>query len=58
MYDTHALEETNDGLRLTNKLVVTGLLKFLWIKLVAQNVAATVPQDMDVLVNRAKSHEA
>lgn len=57
MYDTHELEETKDGLLLTNRLVVTGPLKFLWVKLVAQNVAATVPQDMNVLVNRAKSYE-
>lgn len=58
MYDTHELEETKEGLRLTNRLVVTGPLTFLWVKLVAQNVAATVPHDMDVLISRAKSHEA
>jgi hypothetical protein len=54
MYDTHALEETTNGLRLTNTLVVTGPLKFLWIKLVAQNVADTVLQEMDALVNLAR----
>jgi hypothetical protein len=54
MYDTHALEETADGLRLTNTLVVTGPLKFLWVKLVAQNVAETVPQEMDALVNLSR----
>ena|SRR3990167_3610774 len=54
MYDTHAMEETSKGLRLTNTLVVTGLLKFLWIKLVAQNVADTVPQEMDALVKFAR----
>jgi hypothetical protein len=56
MYDTHALEETSDGIRLTNTLVVTGPLKFLWIKLVAKNVADTVPQEIDALVNLARSH--
>ena len=35
MYDTHALEDTPDGLKLINTLVVTGPLKWLWIKLVA-----------------------
>jgi len=55
MYDTHALEETKEGLCLTNTLVVTGLLKLLWIKLVAQNVADTVPQEMDALVNLARA---
>jgi hypothetical protein len=55
MYDTHEMEETKEGLRLSNKLVVTGPLKFLWIKLVAQNVANTVPGEMDALVNLARS---
>jgi hypothetical protein len=51
MHDTNAIEETSEGLRLTNTLVVTGPLKWLWIKLVATNVAATVPDEMDALVN-------
>lgn len=34
--------------------VVTGPLKFLWIKLVAQNVADTVPQEMEALVDLAR----
>lgn len=54
MIDTHALEETSDGLKLTNTLTVTGPLKWLWIKLVAQNVADTVPNDMEALVNLAR----
>lgn len=55
MYDTHELEETKEGLRLTNTLKVTGPLGCLWIKLVAQNVADTVPQEMEVLVDLARS---
>ncbi len=54
MYDTHAMEETPDGLKLTNTLVVTGLLKWLWIKLVAQNVADTVPAETEALVKLAR----
>lgn len=54
MYDTHEMEETPNGLRLTNTLVVTGPLKFLWVKLVAQNVADTVPQEMEALVDLAR----
>ncbi len=54
MYDTHAMEDTADGLKLTNKLVVTGPLKWLWIKLVAQNVADTVPEEMESLVKLAR----
>ena len=55
MYDTHMIEENQDGLKLTNTLVVTGPLKWLWIKLVAQNVADTVPQEMEALVNLSKA---
>jgi len=53
MYDTHALEETPNGLQLTNILVVTGPLKWLWIKLVAQDVANTVPDEMEALIELA-----
>jgi hypothetical protein len=55
MVDTHAMEETADGLKLTNKLVVTGPLKWLWIKLVAQNVADTIPEETENLVKLARS---
>jgi len=51
MYDTHTIEETKDGLLLTNTLIVTGPLKWIWIKLVAQNVASTVPNDMKALIH-------
>lgn len=57
MLDTHSMEEKNDGILLTNKLVVTGPLKWLWIKLVAANVAATVPNEMEALVNLAKKNK-
>lgn len=54
MYDTHALEETAEGVKLTNTLVVTGPLKWLWIKLVAQNVANSVPDETEALVRLAR----
>jgi len=55
MYDTHALEETVNGLLLTNTLVVTGPLKWLWIKLVAAHIADTVPDEMNALVDLART---
>lgn len=55
MYYTHTMEETVDGLKLTNKLVVTGPLKWLWIKLVAQNVADTIAEETESLVKIARS---
>ncbi len=55
MYDTHVMEETDKGLKLTNTLVVTGLLKWFWIKLVAQNVADSVPEETESLVKLTMS---
>ena len=58
MYDTHAMEETPEGLKLTNTLKVTGPLRWLWIKLVAQNVADTIPEETEALINLARrSHD-
>lgn len=54
MYDTHRLEEVEGGLRLTNILRVTGPLKRLWIKLVAQHVADTVEEETEALVRLAR----
>lgn len=55
MYDTHAMEETPDGLKITNTLVVTGILKWLWIKLVAQNVANSIPGQTESLIKLIKN---
>ena len=54
MYDTHAIEETAEGLKITNTLVVTGFLKWVWVKLVAENVADTIPAETEALVKLAK----
>lgn len=54
MFDTHTITETEDGLILSNKLVVTGPLRWLWIKLVAKHVADTVPDEVEALVNLAR----
>lgn len=54
MYDTHKMEETEAGLVLSNKLVVTGPLKWLRIHLVAKKVADSVPEEMDALASLAR----
>lgn len=55
MHDTHKVVEVEGGVILSNKLVVTGPLKWLWIKLVAQNVAATIPEESAALVKLARA---
>lgn len=56
MFDTHSMEETTEGLKLSNKLVVTGPLKWLWIKLVAEHVANTTSLEMESLVKLARGN--
>jgi len=53
MYDAHELEETMDGLRITSTITVKGFLGFLWRNLVAKNVAASVPNQIDAVVELA-----
>lgn len=54
MHDDHQLEETAGGLRIISTITVTGPLSFIWVKLVAKNVANSVPNPMDALVNMAR----
>ena len=54
MHDTHAMEETSEGVRITNTLALTGPLKWLWIKLVAQHIADTIEEETEALVKLAR----
>lgn len=49
MYDMHTIEDTPHGLKITNTIWVTGPLAWLWIMLVAKNVSATHPKEIDAL---------
>lgn len=55
MHVHHELEETQEGLRITNTISVTGFLSFLWVNLVAKKIAHSVPKHMDALVNLVRS---
>ena len=57
MYNTHLMKETKEGLMLTNTLSVIGPLKWLWIKLVARNVAEGLPEETEGLVQLAQKTE-
>jgi hypothetical protein len=56
MYDIHELEETPEGLRITSTLKVTGILTYLWVQLVAKNVANSAPKEMEALVNLVRTN--
>jgi hypothetical protein len=58
MYDTHELEETPEGLRLTSTSRVTGPLQWLWVKLVARHVAESHAQENQTLIELARKHHA
>ncbi|PKB18108.1 SRPBCC family protein [Flavobacterium sp. 5] len=55
MYDEHTFEETSEGLKITNTITVTGILGFLWRKLVAQNIVDNLPKDMQQQIKSAKN---
>jgi hypothetical protein len=50
MIDDHFLEETPQGLRITNIISMTGPLAFLWWWLVGRKVASSVPVQTENLV--------
>lgn len=54
MYGEHIYEETNEGLKITIIMTVTGLLSFVWIKLVAKNIVADLPKDIANQIKNAK----
>lgn len=53
MYGEHIFEETPNGLRITTTMRVEGLLAFLWIKLVAQDIVNGLPTEMIAQIKAA-----
>ena len=46
MTGEHFYEETKDGLKITVTMSVTGILSFLWVKLVAKGIVDSLPTDI------------
>lgn len=57
MYGFHEMEETEEGLKLTTTMTVSGFLSFLWIRLVARGVVDKVPEQTDALVSLARENK-
>ena len=55
IFTIHDLEETSSGLTIINKIIVTGWLKFLWIRLIANKAASRAYEKTEALVERAKN---
>ncbi|HSW48124.1 MAG TPA: SRPBCC family protein [Candidatus Saccharimonadales bacterium] len=45
MYDEHLFDATPEGLKITYTISVKGLLAFLWVKIVAQNIVNNLRLD-------------
>ncbi|WP_336960084.1 polyketide cyclase [Chryseobacterium contaminans] len=54
MYGEHIYEETENGLKITITMTVTGLLSKLWIKLVANDIVQHLPEDIANQIKNAK----
>ena len=54
MYVTHEMVEQPEGLRLNTTVRVTGVLGFLWRKLVAEKVSKKMPKQTEALAKLAK----
>lgn len=53
MYGEHQLEETPNGLKITNTITVKGILGFLWRKIVAQKIVEDFPKDIQAQIKAA-----
>ena len=54
MYGEHTFEETPAGLKITTTMKVKGILSFLWIKLVAKNIADGLQTEMPEQIKFAR----
>ena len=53
IYDDHIYEETEGGLKITGIITVKGILSFLWVKVVAQKLADSLPTDIQEQIKAA-----
>ncbi len=53
MIGEHIYEETADGLKITVAMSVTGILRFLWVKLVAKGIVDALPNDVQEQIKTA-----
>ena len=53
MYGEHTFEDTPEGLRITTRMTVKGIMAFLWVKIVASGIVASLPEEMPAQVKAA-----
>lgn len=52
---THQMEKTTDGLRITTTIKMTGPLRWIWRKLVAEKIVSTLPHQTELLIELARN---
>lgn len=55
MQHIHELQETPDGLCITNTLWISGPLSFIWVNLVGKKIIRSIPANNDALIKLIKS---
>ncbi|MCR8561363.1 SRPBCC family protein [Mucilaginibacter sp. BJC16-A38] len=53
MYGSHDFEETPEGLKITITISVKGILAFLWVKIVVQDIVKGLPADVKKQIETA-----
>ncbi len=56
LYGTHHMEQVADGLKLTTTIKVVGPLAWLWRKIVAQDIVASLPEQTNMLIKVARGY--
>lgn len=56
MYGNHQMEETDEGLKITTTMTITGPFGFLWRKLIGEKIVAKTHQQTEALVARARQY--
>jgi len=54
LYGTHHMEKVENGLKLTTTIKVEGPLTWVWRKIVAEEIVATLPHQTELLIKRAR----
>lgn len=53
MHGEHLFEDCEGGIKITTTMKVSGILSFLWVKLVAKGIADAIPEEMEEQINTA-----
>lgn len=55
LYGVHEVEETQQGLLITTTIKMEGTLKWVWQKLLADKIIATLPEQTELLIKAARN---